>query len=209
MNKTKQCKFCRGIFSRNPKFSDKQWGKTAFCSLKCFANSPQGIQKSRRAGISNKGRVHTEISRKNMSKGRVGLKLSGDHKHNISVSNKIVLSDPCVRLRMSIANKGKFISKETRKKLSELRKGDKNYNWKGNTASYSSKHKWLSKWVDKKNICTDCGSVGVKTDWSNNDGLYRRDPNNYSERCRSCHARYDKILRRQGDKPVDNPNYQE
>lgn len=65
--------------------------------------------------------------------------------------------------------------------------------WKGEKASYSSIHKWVSRNKGKPLICVDCGSK-ERIEWSNKDHKYLRDLNDYIGRCRPCHRIYDKTL---------------
>lgn len=55
---------------------------------------------------------------------------------------------------------------------------------------YQAAHYWIRKNKIKTNICADCGDK-EKTEWSNIDHKYSRNLDDYVERCRSCHKRYD------------------
>lgn len=88
-------------------------------------------------------------------------------------------------------------TEETKKKLSQLLRGriilktrdDNHYLWKGEDASYSSKHKWIEKHWKKTGICKECGAV-KKTQWHNVDGKYNRgDKSSWVELCVGCHIK--------------------
>jgi len=73
--------------------------------------------------------------------------------------------------------------------------------WKGNNASYSSKHKWIQKYWQKTGVCEKCGNspkpYGNRkwgTEWHSLDGEYNReDRKAWLELCKSCHKIFDKI----------------
>lgn len=75
--------------------------------------------------------------------------------------------------------------------------GEDNYNWKGLYAGYSSIHKQIKRIKGPALVCVDCGKRridGYMIQWSNQDSLYSRDPEDYVERCVKCHGDYDKYL---------------
>ena len=87
-------------------------------------------------------------------------------------------------------NKGKHLSEITKEKMSLSAKGERNHQWKGDDISFKGLHNWLLANKEKIGICSDCGKE-TRTDWSSNNHEYTRDFNEYIERCRSCHMRYD------------------
>lgn len=78
---------------------------------------------------------------------------------------------------------------EHRAKLSAKR-GANHHNWKGDEASYTAIHVWLTRNHPKTGRCEECGREG-RTDYSNTSGEYRRDRADYRELCRSCHRLFD------------------
>jgi hypothetical protein len=98
------------------------------------------------------------------------------------------------RRKMSEARRGKRHSEATRRKISESRRGKhsgpQNYQWKGEDASYSAIHHWLKRNHPMTGTCEECGRE-CKTEWSNVDHKYRRVREDYRELCRSCHITYD------------------
>lgn len=77
---------------------------------------------------------------------------------------------------------------------------EKHVDWKGNDASYSSKHKWVRKHWKKTGACELCnsrpeprGRLRVGTQWANLDGEYNReDRSTWKELCPPCHKKLDK-----------------
>lgn len=64
--------------------------------------------------------------------------------------------------------------------------------WKGEKASYSAKHYWISRKLGKPQKCTSCGTIEAKKfEWANVNQQYKRDINDYIRLCTSCHRRMD------------------
>ncbi len=101
-------------------------------------------------------------------------------------------------------NKGKtsVYSKETLRKISENNArvnagkiGNKNHNWKGPSAKYQAKHKWIREHYGKAKICSYplCKNKTAKVfHWANISGEYKRVISDYVELCPSCHGLLDK-----------------
>ena len=74
---------------------------------------------------------------------------------------------------------------------------DNSPNWKGEDASYSAKHSWITRRKGSPEQCLHCGSVGKKIqnrwniDWANIDHKYRRNLGDYIPLCKQCHTKYD------------------
>jgi hypothetical protein len=98
--------------------------------------------------------------------------------------------------------RGKPLSTETKRKLSEAQTGktispssraavtgERNGHWKGDDASYSAIHIWRLTHRPKSGICAECGAER-KTEWHNISGTYPRDDeSDWQELCRGCHQR--------------------
>ncbi len=189
------CKNCNLIVERNPRFSNKQWEKTLYCSNKCAA------------AVNGKRRI--------------GSKASNETRKKMSEALKKVVHTKEWNKKVSLANKGKIISEETRRKMSlaglgrpswnkglktglsfwrgkkrpdisERLKGESSYAWKGDDAGYSSIHKWIHRWKGRADHCDGCGIKGKRYEWSNVDHKYRRVLDDYIPMCASCHRNYDK-----------------
>jgi len=71
--------------------------------------------------------------------------------------------------------------------------------WKGNKASYISKHHFIYRIKGKAQFCMNCGSSelpeGKKRwfEWANVDGMYSRNPKDYVSLCKTCHALLDDV----------------
>ena len=55
---------------------------------------------------------------------------------------------------------------------------------------YGSIHYWVNTRCKKTGICQECNKKG-KTEWASNTHDYKRDIKEYTEKCRSCHLKYD------------------
>jgi hypothetical protein len=96
-------------------------------------------------------------------------------------------------------NRGKKMSKEQRKKLSDahlgkpslLTQNENHWNWKGDDVGYDGLHRWLSSHYTKKQ-CDFCGANDKKLDWANISDNYLRDRNDFLVLCRRCHIAFDK-----------------
>jgi len=80
--------------------------------------------------------------------------------------------------------------------------GKNNWQWKGEKASYSVKHKWIVKKYGNPLQCCMCGKKGEyvigkkgkrrwNIDWSNNSGKYKKNIKDWCGRCCSCHVKWD------------------
>ena len=69
-------------------------------------------------------------------------------------------------------------------------KAENNPFWKGLTATYGQKHRWIRSTYGSATKCEACG-VDKKVEWSNIDHQYSRDINDYQQLCHKCHSAYD------------------
>jgi hypothetical protein len=58
-------------------------------------------------------------------------------------------------------------------------------------AKYEAIHAWVNKYFEEKESCENCGSLDY-LDWSNKDGEYTRERDDWQVLCRSCHMKYDR-----------------
>ena len=73
--------------------------------------------------------------------------------------------------------------------------GSEHPHWKGESAGYYTKHKWIYLHYGKASKCEnrDCSYENPKRyDWANISHKYKRDISDYMQLCPSCHTRYDK-----------------
>lgn len=129
-----------------------------------------------------------------------------------SESMKISQNRPETKKKISEALKGvnnymfgKHHSEEAKRKMSEVRLGKKNPNWKGDLAKDKSKynriHNIVRRLKPKPNKCEDCGKETSDLDLSFNNFhkdanpiYYTENPNDYTYRCAECHRKYDKRI---------------
>lgn len=88
------------------------------------------------------------------------------------------------------------LSQATKKKLSDVRKGERNHKWKGEEVSYSALHCWIKLNWGKADRCETCQremKVGEerKFEWSNISGDYKRDRSDWQMLCARCHRKFD------------------
>lgn len=92
-----------------------------------------------------------------------------------------------------------------RRKISESKVGNKNNmfgkrgesssNWKGDKASYHSKHSWVRRFLGTPTKCQECGQDGLtghKIHWANISGQYKRVKDDWKRLCTFCHVAFDK-----------------
>jgi len=93
--------------------------------------------------------------------------------------------------RMGESHTGLLHSNETKKKMSKHKIGDKNSQWKGIDASYSSFHKRIYTIKGAPSYCEICETTKAKKfEWANLTGKYN-DVNDYKRMCSKCHKKYD------------------
>jgi len=126
----------------------------------------------------NKGKKMSEESRKKMSLAKIGKP---------SPTKGIKRPD------LSIANKNRKWSKKDREKHSDVHKGERNQNWKGDKVGYDALHDWVKRKKGKAKQCVHCGTKDAKRyEWSNIDHKYRRNVDDFIELCTKCHYKYHK-----------------
>jgi len=85
----------------------------------------------------------------------------------------------------------------------KYKKEEESPNWLGDDVGYGGVHAWLHRNFGNPLECIDCGKKGETKSgrwnlhWSNNSREYKRDRNDFSGRCVSCHKKYDLSLIRQ------------
>jgi hypothetical protein len=77
-------------------------------------------------------------------------------------------------------------------------RGEKNHQWKAESATYTAFHHRVESLRGKPCYCEVCGTSDERYayDWANLTGNYP-DPSDYKRMCRSCHRQYDAKQRRQ------------
>jgi len=71
-------------------------------------------------------------------------------------------------------------------RISILKKGKLNVQWKGDEVGYNALHKWIRKNKPKPLLCVRC-NLRHALDLANISGLYKRDVNDFEWLCRRCH----------------------
>jgi len=96
---------------------------------------------------------------------------------------------------------GKKLSNETKTKLSKSHTGvntnESHPTWKGDKASYATKHQWVARKLGKPRLCSHCGTLDAKRyEWANISKEYKRNLDDYIRLCKSCHMKYDNVASR-------------
>ena len=110
-----------------------------------------------------------------------------------------------VKEKNRLAHLDKHASEETRKKMSEQRRGIRqspshvkkrirydefNGSWKGDKVGHDALHAWVKKRLPKPNLCENCELV-PPFDLANISGEYKRDLDDWWYLCRKCHMESD------------------
>jgi len=106
-----------------------------------------------------------------------------------------------------VDGRGRFCSKVCQYKtykgirrspFSEFKKGENtgaNHRlWKGEKVGYHALHAWVNRKLGKPKKCSRCGFTSIngrQFHWTNINGKYRRDLNEWERLCVSCHRRED------------------
>ena len=89
-------------------------------------------------------------------------------------------------------NLGSHRSKETKIKIGNAQRGEKNKNWKGERVGYFALHSWLQRKLGNPQNCEHCRKNNkLKYEWANKDHSYKRNISDYIRLCTSCHRKYD------------------
>jgi|SRR5215211_7912343 len=99
------------------------------------------------------------------------------------------------KLLLAKISANKRHTKETKKKMSEQRKGENNHNWKANDISSWGLHKWLRENIPKPKKCEMCKAQPPR-DMANITGFYNRKFENWAWFCARCHKYFDNIIER-------------
>lgn len=84
-------------------------------------------------------------------------------------------------------------------KMTALNTGKESPFWKGEDATYNSKHRWIHRHWQRTEVCDSCGITPPPrrnghsgTEWANISGNYLRDRDDWYELCSKCHKFFDK-----------------
>lgn len=105
----------------------------------------------------------------------LGRKLTDYQKRMVSLAQKGKPKSKETRKKLSLALKGRkcpWVSEANKKRLKEKHPmygktpkwmvGKNNWIWKGNNVGYYALHHWLNRVLGKAKICSKCGSLGSK-----------------------------------------------
>lgn len=147
------CLCCKKEIPRKT-YSHKAWLKLRFCSRECFAKSRIGY-------------LHTKETKLKLSKAHKGTKKpwSGKYKHSEEHNQKI--KDSLLNFYTENPNylKGRIISEDTRKKISDSTKGKKHWNWKGGDTTFKKRNAFYQRqreYIKKAN-----GGSHTLEEWEN------------------------------------------
>ncbi len=118
----------------------------------------------------------------NEQKNKISLSLKGKTPKNLSLIagwNKGIKTPESIRIKQSLAHKGKIAEKSS--------------HWKGEKVSYLGLHGWIRNRFGRKNKCDIYGTINAKRfEWANKDHKYRRNREDWMCVCTVCHAQYEK-----------------
>src|SRR3990167_6172653 len=167
---TKECEVCKKLFEKKRTTGLPEWGRKKYCSKQCHNESKKGKPFFDSTGIPswNKGKTGwmSEEGRR-----RVGEALR-ERLKTWTPEQRKERHDKTVKTRKANGN-----YKGTLGRIKDL-----SYSWKGDNASYNSKHKWVQKHWTKTGICENCGlspklfgNRKYGTEWHNKDREYNRE----------------------------------
>ncbi|MBU2062277.1 MAG: hypothetical protein KKH44_10575 [Bacteroidetes bacterium] len=88
-------------------------------------------------------------------------------------------------------------TKETKRKISLSGIGkhsdEKAWNWKGDDVGYFALHHWVNRKWDKPVECECCGKTDGRLHWANENHTYKRNREDWSTLCPSCHKKWDSL----------------
>lgn len=176
--KTIFCKICSTSFKKTP-----NRGKI-YCSVKCRTNDPEYTRKASKNLIFNSIGFTKEIRKKlsDVKKGKLPPYMNDPEKKRVAI------------LKMSMSKKD--VVSPNKGKRFPSNSEEKNKNWKGDSVSYRSLHKWVRKYKKSINQCMFCGITSLnRSHMANVDHQYRRDVEDYIELCPKCHSHYDRQMK--------------
>lgn len=97
--------------------------------------------------------------------------------------------------KLLMANIGRKLSEEHRRKIGEAQKGEKNKNWLGDNVGYSGLHYWIRKHLPKSKKCHLCKERTPK-EVACITSVYNREFKNWAWLCYQCHRDWDNIYER-------------
>jgi len=120
---------------------------------------------------------HTKATKNKISKKLLGRKLSEATRRKMSKSHQGIVP-------VNVWKKG------CPSPYTKGHPNEKNPNWKGDSASYSSIHKWVNRKLGRPQKCSKCGATG-RIHWANKSHKYLRDLSDWIALCAKCHQPYD------------------
>ena len=183
----KFCTICGKEFYRKPKVGFRDWNLRKFCGLECTLKNQKIFPTG---GQFKKGHTSWNL-------GKTGY-LS---KEVIERSKKRLLA--YIKNETAEQREKRLFKFRTMPRIATMtgKKGEICPNWKGESATYNSKHKWIQNNWQKTGICEICKlprpprkgtRLKYGTHWSNKSGRYLRQRDDWYELCPKCHKSLDK-----------------
>lgn len=134
-----------------------------------------------------KGQKMPDEIKQKISKSHMGIK------HSLEVLDRIAATKARRRARgdydhIDLSNFIGAGANFTRGKKFPEREKDSNPAWRGDDASYVSKHRWVARHFGKPMECTHCGTKEYhRYEWANISGRYFREEWDWIRLCVPCH----------------------
>jgi len=110
------------------------------------------------------------------------------------VSKTTCCSWDCLNEYKRKTYKGRKLTDEWKKNISESKKGEKHPLWKGKDVGYKALHDWVRREKGNPIKCQFCDSTFC-LNWANKSHDYKRDLNDWIPLCKKCHWKYDNLSR--------------
>lgn len=120
------------------------------------------------------------------------------------------MNNKCIECNSNIGKTSKRCKPCSNRVICKLHSGRNNIGWKGENASYKTKHQKINKYYGKAHRCENikCSEKSKFYEWANISGKYKRSREDWIMLCHSCNIKMD-YARRHGNKCKRGHEYTE